>query len=90
MDQERVVEARLAKRTLRPGKEMIKDDVNRQLRIELDQIQQFSKQLRSNMDRIRYISIFLKVLIKYVELCDLTAWYYRRDIGRYLFLSYKK
>ncbi|KAG6440351.1 hypothetical protein O3G_MSEX001231 [Manduca sexta] len=51
MDQERVVEARLADRSLRPPGELTKDEVNRQLREELARLRSFSKHLRMNIDR---------------------------------------
>ncbi|XP_072945338.1 uncharacterized protein [Epargyreus clarus] len=69
MDQERLVEARLAQRTRRPGKELIKDDVNRQLGDELLQIQQFNKQLRSNMERISSLQNDLADAVARIDCC---------------------
>ncbi|XP_034836619.1 tektin-2-like [Maniola hyperantus] len=52
MDQERVVAARLADRTQRPDRELTKDDVNRKLRDEQNQLRKFSKELRNNIEEI--------------------------------------
>lgn len=52
MDHERMVAARLADRTRRPDREITKDEVNRKLREEQNQLRQFSKELRNNMDEI--------------------------------------
>lgn len=54
MEQERVIEARLADRTLRPVGELTKDEVDRKLRDELGRLRSFSKELRTTHDRIRY------------------------------------
>ncbi|XP_026745056.1 uncharacterized protein LOC113506401 [Trichoplusia ni] len=52
MEQERVIEARLADRTLRPVGELTKDEVDRKLRDELGRLRSFSKELRTTHDRI--------------------------------------
>lgn len=52
MEQERIVETRLADRTLRPVGEHTRDDVDRKLRDELGRLRSFSKQLRNNHERI--------------------------------------
>ncbi|XP_039747888.1 uncharacterized protein LOC120625043 [Pararge aegeria] len=52
MDQERVVAARLADRTQRPDRELTKDEVNRKLRAEQNQLRNFSKELRNNISEI--------------------------------------
>lgn len=52
MEQERVVEARLADRAERPKGEQTKDEVDRKLRDELARLKSFEKQLRTNYDCI--------------------------------------
>ncbi|CAH0591602.1 unnamed protein product [Chrysodeixis includens] len=52
MEQERIIEARLADRTLRPPGELTRDEVDRKLRDELGRLRSFSKELRTTHDRI--------------------------------------
>lgn len=53
MEQERVVRARLADRTTRPPGELLKDEVNINLKNELIRIKQFVRDLRKNIESIR-------------------------------------
>ncbi|KAJ8728664.1 hypothetical protein PYW07_006360 [Mythimna separata] len=52
MDQETIIEARLADRTNRPDGELTKDEVDRKLRDELARLRSFEKQMRTNYKRI--------------------------------------
>lgn len=52
MEHERVIEARLLDRTLRPPEELTRDEVDRKLREELGRLRNFNKQLRTNMESI--------------------------------------
>lgn len=52
MEQEQVVQTRLADRTLRPPGELTRDEVDRRLRDELGRLRHFMKHMRSNIERI--------------------------------------
>ncbi|KAJ8720945.1 hypothetical protein PYW08_006410 [Mythimna loreyi] len=52
MEQERVIEARLADRANRPDGELIKDEVDRKLKDELARLRSFENQMRTNYKRI--------------------------------------
>ncbi|KAL4713457.1 hypothetical protein ACJJTC_010442 [Scirpophaga incertulas] len=52
MDQERLIRARIADRSLRPTRELTKDEVDRRLRDELGRLRNFMKHLRNNITDI--------------------------------------
>lgn len=55
MEQEQVVKARLADRSTRPPGELVKDEVNLNLKHELVRIKQFVRDLRKNIEDIRWV-----------------------------------
>ncbi|XP_013191451.2 tektin-2 [Amyelois transitella] len=69
MDQERVVEARLADRTLRPAKETTRDDVDRKLREELARLKRFNNNLQGNIQKIVRLQNKLNDTISRIDCC---------------------
>ncbi|XP_045778342.1 uncharacterized protein LOC123876209 [Maniola jurtina] len=67
MDQERVVAARLADRTQRPDRELTKDDVNRKLREEQNQLRKFSMELRNNIEEITTLQKHINAAIGRID-----------------------
>ncbi|KAM3965951.1 tektin-2 [Aphomia sociella] len=69
LEQEKLVAARLADRTLRPVKELTRDDVDMKLRNELLRLKHFTKHLRSNIDRISSLQTHLMESLSEIECC---------------------
>ncbi|XP_053616613.1 tektin-2-like [Plodia interpunctella] len=69
MDQERVVEARLADRTLRPAKETTRDEVDKSLRDELARLKTFNKRLQENIEKIARLQNNLNDTISRIDCC---------------------
>ncbi|XP_028170890.1 uncharacterized protein LOC114360383 [Ostrinia furnacalis] len=69
MEQERLVEARLADRTLRPTGELTRDEVDRKLRDELARLRHFMKHMRSNIERITSLQNHLGSAISRIDCC---------------------
>ncbi|KAF9424411.1 hypothetical protein HW555_000550 [Spodoptera exigua] len=69
MEQERIVESRLADRSKRPPGEHIRDEVDRKLREELARLRNFSKQLRTNHERIIVLQNHLTDSMTRIECC---------------------
>ncbi|XP_026318146.1 tektin-B1-like [Hyposmocoma kahamanoa] len=67
MEQERVVRARLADRTTRPPGELLKDEININLKNELIRIKQFVRDLRKNIESISTLQDKLKNSIVQIE-----------------------
>ncbi|PZC81307.1 hypothetical protein B5X24_HaOG212919 [Helicoverpa armigera] len=69
MEQERVVEARIADRSKRPPGEFTRDEVDRKLRDELGRLRNFTKQLKNNHDRIINLQHHLTDCMTRIDCC---------------------
>ncbi|XP_068622915.1 tektin-B1-like [Battus philenor] len=69
MERQRIVESRLADRTLRPHKEHTADLVSYQLRMELGKLRKFTNNLRNNLDRITSLQNSLCDAITQIDCC---------------------
>ncbi|KAL0829891.1 hypothetical protein ABMA28_003369 [Loxostege sticticalis] len=69
MEQEQVVQTRLADRTLRPPGELTRDEVDRRLRDELGRLRHFMKHMRSNIERITSLQNRLQDSISRIDCC---------------------
>ncbi|XP_049878419.1 tektin-2-like isoform X2 [Pectinophora gossypiella] len=61
MEQERVVEAKLADRSFRPPGELTRDEVDNRLRGELARVRHFVRDLRSNLSEIKTLKDHLQI-----------------------------
>ncbi|XP_052744531.1 uncharacterized protein LOC112052574 [Bicyclus anynana] len=67
IDHERIAAARLADRNQRPDREKTKDEVNRKLRAEQNELRHFSKELRNNIADITTLQKNISAAITHID-----------------------